>query len=156
MARINRKQIALIHVAKSRLGLGEEEYRNILAQFGVQSSKELDYRQFKELMLIFQKLGFERKSKRQKLAVSFHPVAEELNGQKAKGSPFTPITDKQKKKLWALWNTISRVPEDKREQALNSFCKRISKVDHWRWLDVGGAQKVITALEKMAEQEHAG
>lgn len=40
---LSRKQIALIHVAKSKLGIAEDEYRSCLVQIaGVESSKDLD------------------------------------------------------------------------------------------------------------------
>jgi len=152
MRKISKKQIALVHVARHRLGLEEDTYRDILSQFNVQSSKELSYAQFKELMDIFERMGFKRRRKKKRSkSIDFHPVKTERTGQKAKGSPFLPITDKQMKKLWALWNSVSRAPVDSREAALNKFVKRITGVDHWRWLNVGKAQKVIIALEKMAE-----
>lgn len=155
MSKINRKQIALIHVAKSKLNLGEEEYRDILEQFGVSSSKDLSRKQFKELLNIFTDMGFDAPANPAyipKLRPSINRLQfaqEKLNGQKATGSPHTLITDKQKEKIWMIWNNISKAPEEGRENALNSLCKRVCKVDHWEWLTVKKAQQLIYVLEKM-------
>ena len=57
---LSRNKISLIHVAKARLGLTDEQYRRLLeACGGVCSSKELDDTGFVELMRAFKLLGFE-------------------------------------------------------------------------------------------------
>ncbi|CAL7896245.1 phage protein GemA/Gp16 family protein [Fusobacterium necrophorum] len=58
MAELNRNHISLIHVAKKELGLNEEEYRALLQQFNVKTSKDLTYAQFERLIEMFEKLGF--------------------------------------------------------------------------------------------------
>lgn len=154
MSKINRKQITLVHVAKSKLNLGEQEYRDILSQFGVKSSKDLTSGQFKELLEIFENMGFDLPESHYvpRLSPSINRLQYKplpLTGQKATGSPHVLLTDKQKQKIWALWNAVSKAPEDKRESALNSFCKKQCKIDHWEWLTVGKAQQLIYVLEKM-------
>ena len=148
MAKITKKQIALVHVAKCRLGLDEDAYRDILGQFGVKSSKELTRAQFKELMTVFERMGFARKTKKR---VVYHPVASERTSVTKKGNPYQPMTDKQKEKIWTLWNLVSQAPPERREMALNKLVKRITRVDHWLWLNVRNAQKMIIALEKMKQ-----
>jgi phage gp16-like protein len=56
---IGSRQKALIHVARSELGLTEDEYRGLLSSVGVSSSTELDYRRFDELMDKLRACGFE-------------------------------------------------------------------------------------------------
>jgi len=57
---VSRGQIKLIHLAKGRLGLSQEEYVEILLLFGgVRSSKELDPEGFFRVMEHFRELGFE-------------------------------------------------------------------------------------------------
>ena len=57
---INKKQIALLHVAKSKLGLDEGNYRSILSLHGgVSSSKELTVHGFNMVMKYMQRIGFE-------------------------------------------------------------------------------------------------
>jgi len=60
-APLTKRQIALVHVAKARLGLNEEDYRELLARFGqgARSSKELTQGQLEELLQHFKKCGFE-------------------------------------------------------------------------------------------------
>ena len=56
---ISNKQIALIHVAKSKLGLTEAEFRSGLVDLcGVTSVTELDQDGFTALMGLFEYLGF--------------------------------------------------------------------------------------------------
>lgn len=69
---INNRQKALVHVAKAQLGLDDASYRDILASYGVQSSRELTERQFSDLMTYFGRLGFQRapRGKRQPQATA--------------------------------------------------------------------------------------
>jgi phage gp16-like protein len=55
---IGNKEKALIHVAKSRLGLSDEDYRAVLASVGAASSRDLNHVQFDELMERFKACGF--------------------------------------------------------------------------------------------------
>jgi len=55
---IGKKEKALIHVAKSELGMAEGEYRALLSSVGVSSSTELDYRKFDEVMGKLRASGF--------------------------------------------------------------------------------------------------
>lgn len=52
------RQLALIHVAKSRVGMRDEEYRDLLSSFGVTTSKDLKRTDLDRLMKYFEKLGF--------------------------------------------------------------------------------------------------
>lgn len=61
---INNRQKALIHVAKRQTGLTVKEYRAILAGFGVNSSKGLDYKTFSRVMDHFTKLGFKPRNRK--------------------------------------------------------------------------------------------
>ncbi len=152
MAKITRKQIAVIHIARSQINMPEETYRDILAQFGVKSSKELQYSQFKQLMAIFERNGFADTRPR----TSRSSPVPRRTGQRAKGSPHVPVTDKQKARIWGLWQQVSTAPVEKREQALHAFVKKQAGVDRWYWLTVGKAQRIIFILEKMAGQHDAG
>lgn len=57
--KIGAKQKALIHVAKTQLGLNDDRYRDLLrSTCGVESSKELDYFQYDKLIKRLRELGF--------------------------------------------------------------------------------------------------
>lgn len=58
---IGNREKALVHVAKAQLGLDDQQYRDILGSFGVQSSKELTERQFNDLIKHLERLGFRKK-----------------------------------------------------------------------------------------------
>ena len=51
-------QLALIHVAKKELALSDEDYRAILGQYGVSSSKDLTMVGFEQVMAHLERLGF--------------------------------------------------------------------------------------------------
>lgn len=55
---ITNRQKALIHVAKSRTGMTEDEYRAMLSGFGVTSSTQLSQEKFKQVKAHFIKMGF--------------------------------------------------------------------------------------------------
>ena len=59
MDKITPKQIQLIHIAKQKLGICDDNYRSILAEFfKVTSSKELSERQADKLITHFVRTGF--------------------------------------------------------------------------------------------------
>jgi len=58
VAKIGNKEKAILHVAKSQLGMDEETYRAMLADVGVASSKDLTQAQFDEVMRRMQAGGF--------------------------------------------------------------------------------------------------
>jgi len=58
---IDKKQIQLIHVAKSKLGMDDEIYRELLARYKVSSSKKLTYRQATMVIDELKKKGFKLK-----------------------------------------------------------------------------------------------
>lgn len=61
---INNRKKALIHVAKKQLGLSEDEYRAVLEQVGVGSSKDLTDKTFGVVMAHFERLGFKPRTKK--------------------------------------------------------------------------------------------
>jgi len=68
MNKISKSKIALIHVAKDKLGLDRWEYEQILAAAGVTSSTDLYEDGFRVVMSKFKELGFESVSKYRKPA----------------------------------------------------------------------------------------
>jgi len=54
-----KKQLSLIHVAKQRLGMKEDEYQAMLSRFGVFSSLDLKPEQFDECIRLMRGWGFE-------------------------------------------------------------------------------------------------
>ena len=59
--RLDRKKLALIHIVKKELGIGDEDYRCILRRIaGVDSSKDLDEAKFRKLMYFLVRSNYYR------------------------------------------------------------------------------------------------
>ena len=58
MEKISNKHKAVIHVAKAKTGMSDDDYRAMLSRFGVESSADLTTAQFDQVMAHFETLGF--------------------------------------------------------------------------------------------------
>jgi hypothetical protein len=136
---LTKPQIALIHTAKSRLQLSDDDYRDLLGGLGVASSKDLNYPGFLGLMKAFEKLGFSNKQR------SFRRV----NPAEARDTGTVKLaTGKQQRFIIALWMQSETVKQ-KDHDALRKFIKRIASVDKLEWLPTGKVQKVIKAIQSL-------
>ena len=131
MGKINRsKTIQLIHIAKSQIGLSEEDYRAVLESTTKKTScAEMSLFELDEVLKAMKKLGFRVK----KLATK----ESELGWDTSK---------EQMDYIKGMWELVAR---NKSDRALYQFIKRITGADHPRFMDATAAQKVITALRKM-------
>lgn len=121
--------IRLIHVAKGKLKIGDGDYRAILEGIsGKSSSAEMTVWDLEQTLKALKSLGFRVK----KL-----PVKSDDCGR---------ANEAQLTYIKGMWELVSR---EKTERALNRFVLRIAGVDHLRFLDVSGAQKVTLALRSM-------
>ena len=126
-------KLALIHVAKKKLGLDEEAYRAILSGAGVFSAKEITTdEQFNIVMGAFLRLGF-FPSERQH-SVKYRSTVSGVSGM---------ISKRQEYYIRGLWDLASRVKDEK---SLRAIVKRIGKVDDIAFLPRQSAQAVILAL----------
>ena len=58
---MNKKQLGLVHIAKQKLKLSDEVYRDILRSYGgKESSKDLSYEGFEKVMKKMRELGFKK------------------------------------------------------------------------------------------------
>lgn len=126
----NRRQLALLRVAVSRLGLDDEAYRGLLAQVGARSSLQLTNAQFDTIMQALRRAGFQDDTPRRA------PLGERPG----------MATDAQIATIRARWEEFSERDDD--EAALRKWLRRFG-VSDLRFLDAGAAQKVITALRSM-------
>ena len=121
--------IRLIHVGKNKLRLSDYDYRAILeGTSGKKSSAELTVTELEQVLKGMKSLGF---------TVKKLPVKNLDRGQ---------ANEAQLSYIKGMWELVSR---EKTERALNRFVGRIAGVDHLRFLDVAGAQKVTLALRTM-------
>jgi hypothetical protein len=125
-------RLAIIHVAKKQLGLGEEIYRAILAGVGVDSARDITTdAQFNTVMASFAALGFKSRG------------AELKYRRSAPGTNREFISKRQEYYVRGLWALASRAKD---EQSLRRLVRRIGKTDDIRFLSRRAAQAVILAL----------
>lgn len=134
---ISSNQIILLHVAKGKLKLTEEDYRLVLVRVaGVTSSKDLDTPGFEALMGFFEHFGFK-------------PLS---SGGQAFGARAGMASFAQIELIRTLW---SEYTNDAIESMLNKWLKRTFKVSSLRFLTKEAAPKVITALKSMKSRAAA-
>lgn len=128
--------IAAIHVAKKQLGLDDDTYRAKLAKItGKSSVKDMSEPERQKVLTVFRNDGFrpaERKA--------------EVKG----------LTGKYAKKLQSLWIAAYNlgVVRDRRDEALLTFIKRQTGLDHTRFLHYADdARAAIEAMKGWLKRE---
>lgn len=128
---IARNKVALVHVAKARLALSDDEYRDILRHVaGVESSKELDEFGFELLMEHLRKLGFE--SDFQARSWGMRPGF---------------ATDRQVELIRHLWREYT--DDAGTDIQLGKWLHRFFGVSALRFVTSGQAARIIPALKAM-------
>lgn len=124
------KLIQLIHIAKSQVGLSDEDYRAVLESTAKKSScSDMAVFELNEVLKAMKKLGFRvKKLETKENEIGWDTSKEQLNYIKG------------------MWELVAR---DKSDRALYHFIKRITGADHPRFMGAAEAQKVILALRKM-------
>ncbi|MDR0877245.1 MAG: regulatory protein GemA [Treponema sp.] len=133
-------KMALIHIAKNAVAITDEDYRSLLSgAAGIDSAADIEWEyQFTAVMKAFENLGFKSDRKQGKTRPRWEDEWGGTAGQRAK--------------IEVLWRTCAR---NKTDKALRAFIKRITHVDHPRFLNAALARKVIIALEVMNKKEEA-
>jgi len=125
-------KLKLIQIAKRALRMTDEDYRALLLRIGgVKSSSDLTLEGFNAVMTEFNRLGFaSTKSKRKPKGA----------GGTAPNHP-TPAQ-------WRLIEELARQAgyEGLEDPRFIAWVKPRGKVEHPRFLDTAGAQRVMTAL----------
>ena len=131
MGKIDRsKIIQLIHIAKSQIGLSDEDYRAVLESTAKKTScSEMTLFELNEVLKAMKKLGFKVKK--------LETREEEIGWDASKA---------QMDYIKGMWELVAR---DKSDRALYKFIKRITEADHPRFMTAKDSQKVIIALRKM-------
>jgi len=129
--RINNKQKALLHVAKTKLDLSDAEYRAALIHIaGVTRSVDLDKDGFDAPMGYFEYIGFAP------LVVTGRDY-----GKRPGMATFAQL--EFIRTLWVEWSGASA------DDGLNTWLKNKFKVDSLRFVTAKDAGRVITALKSM-------
>ena len=131
----NNTQKAKIHIAKAELKLDDVAYQGYLAPFGVESSKDLTYKQAEQLLKIFKEQGWKSKLGKGKKKY------EEYRGRR--GDFAEP---QQLRLVEVLWKIVARHPND---EARDTFIFRLTKMPKMHWLTKKHVEAVLCALEDM-------
>ena len=127
-----KSRLAIIHLAKKRLGLDEEAYRAILSGAGAGSAKDIETDgQFNSVMAAFLNLGFLPSGR------------GGANRRAVPGASPGMISRKQEYYIKGLWGLASRAKDEK---SLRAMVKRVGKADDIRFLSRRNASAVILAL----------
>ena len=128
---ISKAQKAILHVAKVKLGLDDDLYRQALVRIaGVTSSIELDQPGFEAVMGFFEYCGF-------------RPLGK---GAPRYGNRPGMATFAQLELIRELWREVHDTVECD-DAALMGWLRKYHKVDSLRFLTLDGARKSITALK---------
>ena len=135
--KISKRQIAMIHVAKKKLGLTDDQYRSVLVQLaGVTSSKDLDPGGLDAVMGYFEWRGF--------TPLKGHGQSFGNREGMASFAQLELIRD--------LWREYTHGAYDG-EDELNKWLLNKWKVSSLRFLTKAAAQKAITALKAMKRRQ---
>lgn len=128
---ISKQQKAILHVAKAKLGLDDDLYRQALVRIaGVTSSVDLDQDGFEAVMGFFGYCGFRPLSK----------------GAPRYGNRPGMATYAQLELIRELWREVHHQAHCD-DAALMGWLRKFFKVDSMRFLTTDGARKAITALK---------
>lgn len=136
----NNAKLALIHVAKNELRLGEDEYRLILHSVcKVESAKDIKKdKDVKALMDAFRRLGFKQTQ-----------AIKKIKRPNEKAPAFHLITDGQIHLIETLWLRVTKFPDTWRE-TLNNFLQKRFKSQSLNTMNRNLAGKVIETLKEMS------
>lgn len=136
---IARGQLSLIHVARARLAMSEQDYRALLQRVaGVASSKLLDARGFDAVMAEFTRLGFQKGP----------PLPQRPSGRQEAGF----ASAAQLHKLRAAWQSFTGRDD---ELALGRWLEKHFHVSHARFLRGADAGKAIAIVERMGQRKRS-
>lgn len=135
--------IKLIHIAKTQLHMGDDEYRLLLANLsgGKTSSKQLSLAQLNAVMKQMKSMGFVVRVKQDTTPKSIYDAHDDIKGQV-----------KLIRHLWLKLYDLGEVKNNS-EMALAKYVKRITGTDHHNWLSCKQASCVIETLKKWHDRE---
>lgn len=134
------QQIKCIHTLKSKLGLENDDYLNLLSGLGVQSSKELNFEGAQRLIRILQAQadGGRREMRVTQIKRKYSGIPRSCE----------QATVKQLRLVEGLWMEKARV---KTTEALDAFIRRVTPDDGLLDLKQRNIQKVVKALQNIKE-----
>ena len=142
------KQRQMIGILRKKLNLDDDTYRDILKQYGVNSSLQLDYADANAVIDTL-------KANAVRMGIY---VQKENNYQKyenLKNRPHGMATPAQLRLINVLWKSVStKETEEEKETALNYFVHNITGKSHMNFLEQGDVKKVVKAIKTMQVQRN--
>ncbi|MEM7643971.1 MAG: regulatory protein GemA [Pseudomonadota bacterium] len=135
---LSKKQLAILRVAQSKLGLSEPEYRAAMVQItGQVSALDMGKADFEALMGFFEYLGFK-------------PLVKSSPDYGARPGMASFAQLELIRQLWAEYTGGKGTPD-----SLGKWIARSFKVSSLRFLTLGDARKAIVALKSMKDRQAA-
>ncbi len=135
-------QIKRIHTFKTQLGIDDELYREMLASFGVCSSKNLTETEAEILIEILN-------DKSKKVKPNKPKKYDDLSQRDTKMS--TPLQLRKNEAIW--WDICDSAESVKQIRSLRKFIQRQCKIDDIKFLSKREASKLIAVLEKIKSEK---
>jgi phage gp16-like protein len=130
--------IAKVHIARTQLGLSDDDYRAVLIdETGHDSAAMLDERQLDAVVKRFEARGFTAKAK--------------AGATPRRGRPADHPSARKARALWISLHQLGAI-ENPAEAALEAFARRQLGVDKLQWADQGQCYKLVEALKAIAER----
>lgn len=132
---VNKDQIKIIHVLKSKLQLCDDDYRSMLSGYrNARSSTDLSFSEAKDFIQLLVDMA-DKKG----IPTPMPAKAKAHNGYAYPAQLY---------KIKMLWFSKSYMPTDKKkEKALNNFLSNKFKISRIEWLPRDMVGKVIKAIE---------
>ena len=135
--RLSYKQLSLLHVAKARLGLDDEIYRDLLEdEAGVRSARDLDVEGFHAVLRRLERLGFH----------PLHGESAHLGEPERRGMASWAQVDY----LRVLWRRYTGRSD---ERGLDTWLRKQCGASNPERLDRAGAHKALVALKAMVARQ---
>lgn len=129
-----RAMLAKVHIAKTQLGLSEDDYRAVILRVtGQTSAAACAERDLAALLADFQRMGFRSTARPNGPRPADHPAARKARA------------------LWISLYALGAVA-DSSEKALEAFARRQLGCEQLQWANQTLAYKLIEALKAMAER----
>lgn len=137
------KQRQQIGILRNTLGFDEDTYRDMLAAYGVTSSKDLPISDASELIDALKKNAIRQGLLKPTKQYTFQKYKyDNLGRRPGMASP------KQLRMIEGMWFKISRQKtEEAREKALQVYIKKITNKDHMQFLTALDVRKLVRALQ---------
>lgn len=136
------RHIRAIHTIKSRLKMGDDDYRALLQGLtGKRSSKDCSLTQLRAVRKHLQGLA-------ERYGVDRAPLRSGMTQAEFEKSYLD--ASEPERKIWAMWNALVRAGhiQDKRPQALHAWVKRQTRVERLEWCNAAQLETLIESLKQ--------